>query len=91
MLVLTAFAASCSTGKTDDQKVGVKPGMLNDFIIMAYSGPPPEEVNLERYQEIADSGIDYLVPANGAVNAEQNLKPPGHGTGCAGRRRDYSC
>jgi len=74
MLVLTAFAASCSTGKTDDQKVGVKPGMLNDFIIMAYSGPPPEEVNLERYQEIADSGIDYLVPANGAVNAEQNLQ-----------------
>ncbi|RKX41337.1 MAG: hypothetical protein DRP64_11435 [Verrucomicrobia bacterium] len=71
---LMMLTASCSTGKTDVQKAAVKSGMLNEFIIMAYSGPPLEEVNLERYQEIADSGIGYLVPANGAFNAEQNLK-----------------
>jgi len=73
-VVLMALAAGCVAEKTDGQKAAVKPGMLNEFIIMAYSGPPLEEVTLARYQEIADAGIGYLVPGNGTFNAEQNLR-----------------
>ena len=48
--------------------------MQNEFIIMAYSGPPLEETNLQRFREIADAGIEILVPGNGVFNAGQNLK-----------------
>ncbi|MEN8157155.1 MAG: hypothetical protein ABFS10_09395 [Bacteroidota bacterium] len=72
MKILTAFLlfslmTGCGTASTE-------PGLTDDFVIMAYSGPPLEEVTLERYQEIADAGIEYLVPGNGTFNLEQNLK-----------------
>jgi len=50
------------------------PTFVDDFIIMAYSGPPLDEVTLERYQEVADAGIGYLVPGNGTFDLVQNLK-----------------
>ncbi len=54
--------------------VAIERTFFEDFKIMAYAGPPKEEVTLERYQEIADAGIEYLVPGNGTFNVEQNLK-----------------
>ncbi len=67
---------SCGTGKTENQtKTSQKEyTFLTDFKIIAYSGPPQEEATLERYQEIADAGIEYLVPGNGALDKETNLK-----------------
>ncbi len=74
--VLSILLISCGNGGTNDQAITgtQESGLINDFIIMAYSGPPLEEVTLERYQEIADAGIEYLVPGNGTFNLEQNLK-----------------
>ncbi len=74
--VLSMLLISCGNRGTNDQAdTGThESGLINDFIIMAYSGPPLEEVTLERYQEIADAGIEYLVPGNGTFNLEQNLK-----------------
>lgn len=72
MAVLTGFLVGCADGKGDlDNKAA---SMLDDFIIVAYSGPPVGEVNLKRYREIADAGIGYLVPANGAFDAAGNIK-----------------
>ncbi|MCK4749711.1 MAG: hypothetical protein KAT15_21800, partial [Bacteroidales bacterium] len=75
-LVLSILLISCGIEKTDDQENAGEheSGLLNEFIIMAYSGPPLEEVTLERYQEIAEAGIEFLVPGNGTFNAEQNLR-----------------
>ncbi len=74
--VCSILLISCGNSGTNDQdNTGThESGLLNEFIIMAYSGPPLEEVTLERYQEIAESGIEYLVPGNGTFNGEQNLK-----------------
>jgi len=75
MAILMALTAGCVQGNGDTGTSGQKQaGLLDGFIIMAYCGPPPGEVTLERYREIADAGIDFLVPANGTVDAEQNLK-----------------
>jgi len=74
--MLSVLLLGCGTDKSDEGKnlqTG-KPAILSDFIIMAYSGPPPGEVTLERYQEIADAGIEYLVPGNGTFDEETNLK-----------------
>ena len=67
---------SCGTaGKTEQSNCSQKElTFLTDFKIIAYSGPPQEEVTFQRYQEIADAGIEYLVPGNGAFNGETNLK-----------------
>jgi hypothetical protein len=75
-LVFSILLISCGNrGMNDQDTTGThESGLINDFIIMAYSGPPLEEVTLERYQEIADAGIEYLVPGNGTFNLEQNLK-----------------
>jgi len=74
--VLSGLLISCGTGIKEDQTNTDKkePTFLTDFKIIGYSGPPLEEVNLERYQEIAEAGIEYLVPGNGTFNGEQNLK-----------------
>ncbi len=68
-LMLVAFLmAGCTTAP--DQ-----PGILDDFIIVGYAGPPPEEATLERYREIAESGIKYLATGgSGNYSPEQNLK-----------------
>ncbi len=74
--ILIVVLAGCGSAKNSDPADAGQntSGLLNEFIIMAYSGPPLEEVTLERYQEIAEAGIEYLVPANGTFNGEQNLR-----------------
>ena len=65
-LCFLAMCMACSTGAEETE-------LLNEFVIAAYSGPPLEEVTLERYREIAEAGIDVIVPGNGTMNREQNL------------------
>ena len=74
--ILTVLLAACGTGRTDDpiNSTPDQSGLLNEFIIMAYSGPPLEEVTLERYREIAEARIEFLVPGNGTFSGEQNLR-----------------
>ncbi len=74
--VFSLLLISCGNRGTNDQdNTGThESGLLNEFIIMAYSGPPLEEVTLERYQEIEEAGIEYMVPGNGTFNEEQNLR-----------------
>lgn len=70
--IMLSILVSCATVKTDKNNTPYT--LQNEFVIMAYSGPPLEETNLQRYHEIAESGIDVMVPGNGVLNAEQNLK-----------------
>jgi|WetSurMetagenome_2_1015567.scaffolds.fasta_scaffold70950_2 hypothetical protein len=74
--ILITLLISCGRGKAvhnNSQEQG-KSGLIDEFVIMAYSGPPPGEITLERFREIAESGIEILVPGNGIFTAEQNLK-----------------
>jgi hypothetical protein len=66
-VLLFLLCTACPSGQHEIE-------ILNEFVITAYSGPPLGEVNIERYREIADAGIDVLVPGNGTMNGEQNLK-----------------
>ncbi len=66
-LCFLLLCTACTTGIEEVE-------LLNEFVIAAYSGPPPEEVTLERYREIAEAGIDVIVPGNGTMNGSQNLK-----------------
>jgi hypothetical protein len=70
--ILLVILVGFSSGKAN--KNNALYGLQDEFIIMAYSGPPPEEINLQRFREIAEAGIEILVPGNGTFNAEQNLK-----------------
>lgn len=49
-------------------------GLWREFVIVAYPGPPLAEVNAARYREIAEAGIDVIVPGNGTFTAAQNLR-----------------
>jgi hypothetical protein len=73
--IILSLLIGCGSSQ-DEKQVMAEPvySMMDDFIIIGYSGPPDGEVTLERYQEIADAGIDILVPGNGAFNREQNLR-----------------
>ncbi len=74
-LILIVLSISCATNKSDDKSSKQEiPGLLDEFKIFAYCGPPLDEVNEQRYKEIADAGIDILAPANGTFSAEQHLK-----------------
>jgi hypothetical protein len=61
------LSISCTSGREQVE-------LLDGFVIAAYSGPPPGEVTLQRYREIAEAGIDVIIPGNGTLNGEQNLK-----------------
>jgi hypothetical protein len=69
--IMISILVGCAAGKTNKNNAPF--ALQNEFIIMAYSGPPLEETNLKRYREIADAGIEILVPGNGVFNAGQNL------------------
>lgn len=70
--ILLSMLVGCASGQTNKNIAPYR--MQDEFIIMAYSGPPPEETNLQRYREVADAGINVLVPGNGVFNTEQNLR-----------------
>ncbi len=69
-LILIILSISCTSEKRKQEKTG----LLDEFKIFAYCGPPLDEVNEQRYKEIADAGIDVLAPANGTFTAEQHFK-----------------
>lgn len=70
-MVMLVFAAGSTVGEDVEKHTS---DLLDEFIIMAYSGPPPEETTLERYREIAGAGVNCLVPGNGIFDKESNLK-----------------
>ncbi len=51
-----------------------KAELWREFVVVAYSGPPLAEVNAARYREIAEAGIDVIVPGNGTFTGAQNLR-----------------
>ena len=60
---------------------GCRPGatsksieLLDEFIIMGFFGPPVEELNAERFREVAGSGIEVLVQGNGIYDGPGNLR-----------------
>jgi hypothetical protein len=74
-VIFIVLSISCTTNKSDDKSSKQEiPGLLDEFKIFAYCGPPLSEVNEQRYREIADAGIDMLAPANGTFTAEQHFK-----------------
>ena len=75
VFIVLGILTGCNTGKiSNDNQVSQGAGLLDEFIIMAYSGPPPSELTYERFREIAEAGIEILVPGNGIYNKELNLK-----------------
>ena len=48
--------------------------LLDEFIIMGFFGPPVEELNAERFREVAGSGIEVLVQGNGIYDGPGNLR-----------------
>ena len=74
-LAVIILTASCKHEGENSKKQTVKTRseLVDEFVITAYSGPPPGEINEERYNEIAAAGIDVIVPGNGSFSPEQNL------------------
>ncbi len=72
--LIIILTISCVNNNSVEEKHATqkKAELLNEFVIVAYSGPPAEEVNRKRYSEIANAGIDIIVP--GTFNARQNLR-----------------
>ncbi len=42
------------------------PQVTNEFLVIAYPAPPPEQANIERYREIVNAGFDAITPGMGA-------------------------
>ncbi|MBA7542208.1 hypothetical protein ES705_34527 [subsurface metagenome] len=74
MLIILCTACPSGNDESTKQSGQHQVEMLDEFVITAYSGPPLEEVNIERYREIAYAGIDVIVPGNGTFDGGQNLK-----------------
>lgn len=49
-----------------------KAGLASEFVVGAFPGPPNGEINLERYREIAEAGIDIIVPYWGTMDGVTN-------------------
>jgi len=74
MLFSSLSGCGDATGnKNKRDSVEPEKTLINDFSIIAYSGPPQDETNLERYQEMAEAGFEYLVPSNGANGKVENI------------------
>ena len=69
----TGILLACSSQKAGEHgPVAVE--LLDEFVITAFWGPPPEALSLENYRKINQAGIDVLFPGNGITNGEDNLK-----------------
>ncbi len=64
---------SCNQQKKESCK-NVTIEMTDEFVVMAYSGPPPGQITEARFREIAEAGIDVICPGNGAFDGPANLK-----------------
>lgn len=73
---LSLLIGGCANVVSDGsrQTHPAKVELWGEFVIVAYPGPPLEEVNAARYREIAEAGIDVIVPGNGTFTAAQNLR-----------------
>ncbi len=73
---LSLVIGGCTTAGGDGSKTSPQPkvALWREFVIVAYAGPPLEAVNAERYREIAEAGIDVIVPGNGTFTPAQNLR-----------------
>ena len=71
-LLMGGCANVVSDGSRQTRQAKVE--LWHEFVIVAYPGPPLEEVNAARYREIAEAGIDVIVPGNGTFTAAQNLR-----------------
>ncbi len=46
--------------------------IANEFLVIAYPAPPPEQANIERYREITNAGFDAIVPGMGAWDSKSH-------------------
>ncbi len=46
----------------------------DEFLVIAYPGPPADQADLQRYREITEAGIDVIVPGNGVWDSETTRK-----------------
>ncbi|MHC4540570.1 MAG: hypothetical protein ACYS74_12440, partial [Planctomycetota bacterium] len=46
--------------------------IASEFIIGAFPGPPDGQINLARFREIANAGIDVIVPFWGTMDGVHN-------------------
>jgi len=51
-----------------------KRALASEFIIGAFPGPPSDQINSARYREIAEAGIDVVVPFWGTMDGSNNPK-----------------
>jgi hypothetical protein len=74
--ILSLVLGGCVAASRDGRTAAPSPKMevWREFVVVAYPGPPPQAVNDARYREIAEAGIDIIVPANGTFTAMQNLR-----------------
>ncbi|MCC6820110.1 MAG: hypothetical protein IT579_05200, partial [Verrucomicrobia subdivision 3 bacterium] len=74
--LLSLVLGGCVAASRDGRTAAPSPRMevWREFVVVAYPGPPPQAVNDARYREIAEAGIDIIVPANGTFTAAQNLR-----------------
>ena len=74
IIVLASFAMCRQwLDNTAEKPDAQQTALLNEFFIIAYPGPPAGQVNLLRYREIANAGIDIIIPG-GKSDAAANLK-----------------
>jgi len=63
-----------SASYEDDRvKQQQKAAIAAKFVIGAFPGPPNGQVNLTRYRQIAEAGIDVIVPFWGTMDGRNNL------------------
>lgn len=53
-------------------KLAQKKAMASQFIIGAFPGPPDGQINAARYREMAEAGIDVIVPFWGTMDGTSN-------------------
>jgi len=53
-------------------KLKQEKAIASEFVIGAFPGPPSDQINLTRYREIAEAGIDVIVPFWSTMDGNNN-------------------
>lgn len=72
LLLYLTIGSILLVGCNSEKKEGIE--LQDEFIIIGYNGPPAEELTLERYREVAASGIEIMVQGNGILDGPGNIK-----------------
>ncbi len=78
LLIATALPVNgYDLDRSDESEGGAigqkqKTAIASEFIIGAFPGPPNDHINLGRYREIAEAGIDVIVPFWGTMDGREN-------------------